>query len=345
MYSFTTIVLAFVKNVIFNLKHFFFLALAFCNYTKLQTKRRQLLKKFTFPHAQSANWDKLDRICRQETQQLINSLNDKINEDTTDQKNISATVDIKPLILKACGNIFNEYFCSRPRSDYNDKAFNDYIDNFDKIFWEVNNGRACDFLPWLMPLMMVPLKRMEKSTFAVRSFVEDMVIEPKRQQRAERISIESAKNNGDFLDSLMTYIDEDLDDEESYEEHNKKSERRDSDVKIDRQIALFALEDILGGHCAVGNITLRIINDLAENNNTNTLEDENISAQEIIQHELDVNLGVGKAGTVSLDNKKDLHWMTAAIHETIRLTCSPIVPHQASKDSTINGKVIKMSIF
>ena len=320
----------------------YFLALAFCNYTKLQTKRRQLLKKFTFPHAHSANWDKLDRICRQETQHLISILNDKINGDTIGQKNGSAVVDIKPLIMKACGNIFNDYFCSRPRSDYKDEAFNDYIHNFDKIFWEVNNGRACDFLPWLMPMMKAPLREMEKSTAAVRSFVEDMVIEPKRQQRAERIEAEPAKNNEDFLDSLMRYIDEDLDDEESYEEEYKKSERRDSDVKIDRQIALFALEDILGGHCAVGNITLRIINDLAENNNN--LEEDNCSAQEKIQHELDVNLGVGKTATVSLDNKKDLHWMTAAAHETIRLTCSPIVPHQASTDSTIKGKLTKISV-
>ena len=118
------------------------------------------------------------------------------------------------------------------------------------------------------------------------------------------------------------------------------TERRDSEVKIDRPIALYALEDILGGHCAVGNITLRIINDLAENNNNK--EEDNCSAQELIQRELEANIGSGK--TVSLDSKKDLHWMTAAMHETIRLTCSPIVPHQASTDSTIKGKLTKISV-
>ena len=313
--------------------NFLLLALAFCNYTKLQTKRRRLLKKFTFPHAQSANWDRLDRICQQETQQLVQRLNTQINDSSSVGSGI---VDMKGLIMKACGNIFNEYFCSLPRSDYNDKTFSDYVHNFDEIFWEVNNGRACDFLPWLMPFMMGPLKKMDKYTSHVRNFVEEEVIEPKRQHRVERrSSIDGTKNNGDFLDSLMSYIDEDVvDEEETYEEEYKRSERRGSDVKIDRQTALFALEDILGGHCAVGNITLRIINDLAENNNT--IEENNYTAQERIQHELDVNIGAGK--TVSLDNKKDLHWMTAAMHETIRLTCSPIVPHQASKDSTINGK-------
>ena len=273
---------------------------------------------------------------------------------------MSAVINIKPLILKACGNIFNDYFCSLPRSDYDDETFDNYVKNFDEIFWEVNNGRACDFLPWLMPFMMMPLRKMEKSTAAVRSFVEDVIIEPKRQYRTEN-NAEPTGNKEDFLDSLMTYIDEDLEEEESYEEeYNEKSGRRDSDVKIDRQTALYALEDILGGHCAVGNITLRIINDLAMNNERPTTttpttadndaraeirhqveEDEDcLTTQERIQDELDIILGNGKAGSVSLENKKDLNWMTAAIHETIRLTCSPIVPHQASKDSTIKGKLM-----
>ena len=315
-----------------------FLALAFCNYTKLQTKRRRLLKKFTFPHAQSANWDKLDRICQMETQQLIRSLNDKINGSSESGPNMSTSgvVDIKELIMKACGNIFNAYFCSLPRTDYSDQTFSEYIHNFDKIFWEVNNGRACDFLPWLMPLMVVPLKMMEKHTSNVRNFVENQIIEPKRQNKVERrTSLDGTNNHGDFLDSLMKYIDEDRDEEEMYKEEYKKSELRGSDVKIDRQTALYALEDILGGHCAVGNITLRIINDLAEN--SKTIEEGNHTAQEKIQYELDAN--IGKSNTVSLDSKKDLHWMTAAIYETIRLTCSPIVPHQASKESTINGKL------
>jgi cytochrome P450 family 307 subfamily A len=271
---------------------------------------------------------------------LLDNLNKKIVENSDESQGTSGIVDIKELIMKSCGNIFNEYFCSRPRSEYSDQTFTDYIENFDKIFWEVNNGRACDFLPWLMPILKVDgsLKKMEEYTSGVRAFVEDEIIEPKEHQRIERrVSMDGTKNNGDFLDSLMTYINEDLDEEQDVGEKQTGDKRRDSDVKIDRSIALYALEDILGGHCAVGNITLRIINDLAENNKNK--EEDNYSAQEIIQRELDVNVGSGKI--VSLDSKKDLHWMTAAMHETIRLTCSPIVPHQASKDSTINGKLNK----
>jgi len=319
-------------------KSHYFLALAFCNYSKLQTKRRRLLRNFTFPHAHSANWEKLDQISQQEMLHLVHDLNKKIVENSDESQGTSGIVDIKELISKSCGNIFNEYFCSRPRSEYNDQIFTDYIENFDKIFWEVNNGRACDFLPWLMPVLKVDgsLKMMEEYTSAVRTFVEDDIIEPKKHQRIERgMSMDGAKNNGDFLDSLMTYIDEDIDEEQEVGGKYNSTGRRDSDVKIDRPCALYALEDILGGHCAVAIITLRIINDLAKNNKNE--EEGNYSAQEIIQRELEDIIGSGKI--VSLDSKKDLHWMTAAMHETIRLTCSPIVPHQASKDSTINGKL------
>jgi hypothetical protein len=34
----------------------------------------------------------------------------------------------------------------------------------------------------------------------------------------------------------------------------------------------------------------------------------------------------------------DPRWISAAVHETIRLTCSPIVPHVATQNSTIGGK-------
>ena len=42
-------------------------------------------------------------------------------------------------------------------------------------------------------------------------------------------------------------------------------------------------------------------------------------------------------GIIRLDNKKDMHLMNASMFETIRLTCSPIVPHQATRDSTVGG--------
>ncbi len=58
----------------------------------------------------------------------------------------------------------------------------------------------------------------------------------------------------------------------------------------------------------------------------------------IFQSEIDQQVGCHGAPT-TLSHKKDLKWISAAIHETIRLTCSPIVPHVATQNSTIGGKI------
>merc|ERR1712130_1041263 len=59
-------------------------------------------------------------------------------------------VDLKPLLNTACANIFNAYFCSVARRNYDDPILNEYCTDFDKLFWEVNNGRAMDVLACLL---------------------------------------------------------------------------------------------------------------------------------------------------------------------------------------------------
>lgn len=298
-------------------------SLAFCDYTNLQTKRRQILRPHTFPHAHSYNWSKLDSICRQELLFLIEAidkeakLNDNNNDEDKNEKSF-AVVDIKTLVLKACGNIFNEYFCSVARKDYDDEGFTNYVDNFDKVFYEVNNGRAMDFLPWLTPFMRPMLNRMKGWSQNVRNFVEEEIIQPKRKTR-----IAKRRSSADFLDQLMDYIDPPTEEAKSRNE-----------VVLNKQHALYALEDILGGHCAVGNITLRIFLDLAKNNEHGSAR----SIQDRMRDQIDAVVAEEEIG---LDHKKDLHWITAAANETIRMTCSPIVPHQASRDSTIAGHRVK----
>ena len=94
------------------------------------------------------------------------------------------------------------------------------------------------------------------------------------------------------------------------------------------QSALYALEDILGGSCAVANIILRILFDLA-------LDPNRADVQDQIKEQIH-NLHKSNEGLVSIEDKVPL--LKAAMHETIRLTCSPIVPHQATQDSEIGGK-------
>jgi len=287
-------------------------SLAFCNNSEPQKKRRQILQKFTLPHFPSDLGSYLDQLCLDECQYLVEHI----------KQTNSEIIDLKPLVTKACANIFNRYFCSSERRSYNNEDFSNYCQNFDQVFWEVNNGRAVDFLPWLMPIFQYssPLRSMKKSSEKVRRYVTEEIIEPKRQRRV------SLSDKADFLDSIMDYID---------------GKSKKSDV-LTQESALYALEDILGGHSAVANIILRIVFDLA-------LQDHQDSTKEVIGQIAQVfeDVRPGAYGSlISLEDRQNLSWVVASIHETIRMTCSPIVPHQATQDSTIGGyKVPKDTVI
>jgi len=86
---------------------------------------------------------------------------------------------------------------------------------------------------------------------------------------------------------------------------------------------------------------MRNLVDLAENRRQTDVP----GLQSLIQADVDAatdaselaEAGADAAAEVGLANKKDMHLMNAAMFETIRLTCSPIVPHQATRDSTVGG--------
>ena len=125
-------------------------ALAFADNSDEQKGRKNILKKFTFPHAHSDLGTKLDQLCMEECQHLVQYIRKSMMENQNDDDS-KVRMDMKPLVAKACANIFNRFFCSVERCSYEDKEFEGYCQNFDEVFWEVNNGRAVDFLPWLMP--------------------------------------------------------------------------------------------------------------------------------------------------------------------------------------------------
>lgn len=295
-------------------------SLAFCNNSEPQKKRRQILQKFTFPHSHSNLGNYLDTLCLDECQHLVGHLQNAIGISSQDA---AVQIDLKPLIAKACANIFNRYFCSTPRSNYSDEDFSQYCQNFDQVFWEVNNGRAVDFLPWLMPIFQYSpaIRNMKRASGEVRRYVEEKIIAPKK-----KLVLAEKSNTSDFLDTIMIYL-------EGSGQH---------DDALNSQSALYALEDILGGHAAVANITLRILYDLA-------LEDHGpVKAQ--VQNQ--INQVVNEGGLcnaasneegqalVSFEDRPSLPWVVASMHETIRKTCSPIVPHQATQDSTIEGHFV-----
>lgn len=83
----------------------------------------------------------------------------------------------------------------------------------------------------------------------------------------------------------------------------------------------------------VGSIILRILWYISLNE----------EPQRQVQNELDSIIGGGGGGASAdevhspMANSEKMHWARAAIFEAVRLTCSPIVPHRATRDTTLAG--------
>ncbi|KAJ8953693.1 hypothetical protein NQ314_007301 [Rhamnusium bicolor] len=103
----------------------------------------------------------------------------------------------------------------------NDEKFVEMIENFDEIFYEVNQGYAADFLPFLLPFHRKNLERMNTLAHKIREFVEDKVIE----SRYEDFDVEADPN--DYVDSLIKHV------------------KSGQGSELPWNTALFALEDIV----------------------------------------------------------------------------------------------------
>ena len=88
--------------------------------------------------------------------------------------------------------------------------------------------------------------------------------------------------------------------------------------------ALYAIEDILGGHCAVANFAIRALIDIATRPRVQTE----------VRAEIQSVLG---GDDFSLADKKSLTYLQATFYETVRHTCSAIVPHVANRNTSIAG--------
>lgn len=249
-----------------------------------------MLKAHTFPHAFTTKYSQLNSIISTELETLMDHFSEKSG----------ISVEAKPLFLHTCANIFMTYFCSK-NFDLEHEAFTDMIRNFDKVFYEVNQGYAADFMPFLMPLHQRNMARMSNWSHKIREFIEESIIGDRFTNWKTEIPEE------DYVDCLINHI------------------KTDSEPKMSWDTGLFALEDIIGGHSAVGNFLVKIFGFLVTR-----LHVQQRAQQEIDQVEIYGN-------TVGLELRKSMPYTEAIIWEAIRIIASPIVPHVASQDSSIGG--------
>ncbi|KAL1502076.1 hypothetical protein ABEB36_007275 [Hypothenemus hampei] len=262
-------------------------SLAFCDWSKTQKIRRDMLKAYTFPRAFTNNYHSLDELITNCTQEMLQEFGEN-------------PLDLKPIFLRCCARIFLLHFCSR--NFHMEADFLRMINNFDEVFFEVNQGYAADFLPFLMPLHKKKMQKLNEVTSEIRQFINDRVIGDKFQVYNPDLE------HGDYLESLIGHV-------------KKES--------IDWETALFALEDIIGGHSAVGNFLTKLFGYLVN-------EPE---VQKKIQDEID--LTIGKERPISIYDRNQLVYIEATVFEAIRMISSPIVPRVANQTSSIGGYQIE----
>ena len=182
-----------------------------------------MLRAHTFPRAFSNRFHQLDSLASHEMDFMISQIN---------QSNHHA-VAIKPIVLHTMGNVFTSYFCGR-RFENDDVGFAKMVDNFDRIFYEVNQGYAADFMPWLLPLHGRHLAQIEQWGHEIREFMTSEIISSRFEDWT------SEQEEEDYVDALISHV------------------RQGKQPAMNWDTAMFALEDIVGGHSAVANFLIKV---------------------------------------------------------------------------------------
>ncbi|XP_069678477.1 cytochrome P450 307a1-like [Periplaneta americana] len=265
-------------------------SLAFCDWSEVQKVRREMLSAHTFPRAFSSRFHQLDAFVTTEMDTLISELNQASKQ----------PMAIKPLLSHAMGNVFTSYFCSR-RFEKDNVGFSKMVHNFDQIFYEVNQGYAADFMPWLLPLHGRHMAKIEEWGHEIREFMMKEIISTRFDNWTPELE------EDDYVDALVDHV------------------QREKQPAMTWDTAMFALEDIVGGHSAISNLLTKVLAYVA----TRPEVQRNVQAE--------VDSATACARPVTLPDRTAMPYTEAVILEAVRLIASPIVPHVANQDSSIAG--------
>ncbi|XP_050084733.1 cytochrome P450 307a1 [Anopheles aquasalis] len=266
-------------------------SLALCDWSALQQKRRNLARKHCSPSDASSYYQKMSDVGVMEMHRFMDQLDEVVMP--------GADFKVKPLIMQACANMFSEYMCS-VRFDYTDRGFIAMVRNFDEIFWEINQGYAVDFLPWLAPFYHKHLNKLGRWSAEIRNFILERIVNEREQTLGDE------EPERDFTDALLTSLRE--------------------DPSVTRDTIMYMLEDFLGGHSAIGNLVMLALGYIAKHPEVG----------ERIQSEID-RITDCDTRNVTLYDTESMPYTVATIFEVLRYSSSPIVPHVATEDTCIAG--------
>ncbi|XP_001945761.2 cytochrome P450 307a1-like [Acyrthosiphon pisum] len=285
-------------------------SLALCDWSWLQETRRKIARKYCSPKVCSSNYGLLDSISSDELDVFLESLA------AVTIRGFECEVQLKKQLLMACANMFIRFMCST-QFEYGDPKFQNMVRTFDEIFWDINQGYAVDFLPWLKPFYAGHMRKLSKWSTQIRRFIMDTVVS-KRISYAKAAALGSP---GDYND----YAADDVDEQEpiDFTDALLMSLRKEPGLKMNH--VLFELEDFIGGHSAVGNMIMLALSMVATRPHVaQAIRDE---AEQV----------TGGQRLVRLYDKPDMPYTEATLFETLRFISSPIVPHVATEDTTIKG--------
>nr|CAD7406546.1 unnamed protein product [Timema poppensis] len=271
-------------------------SLALCDWSDLQKTRRSIARAYCSPRFASIHYDNLDVVGCGEVKEFLGELHRMTAASGGRQ------IYVKPVIQAACFNMFSQYMCSK-RFSYDNEESRRIVRTFDEIFWEINQGYAVDFLPWLLPAYQGHMKKLAQWSIQIRQFILSSIIEEHQQ------TINLSEEPRDFTDALLMHLEE--------------------DPNMNSQHIIFELEDFLGGHSAIGNLVMLSLAAVARN--------PDVAMR--IRSEVDSTTG-GTRG-ISLFDKATMPYTEATILETLRTASSPIVPHVASQNTSIAGYTVE----
>uniref|UniRef100_A0AAT9UTJ9 Cytochrome P450 307A2 n=1 Tax=Maconellicoccus hirsutus TaxID=177089 RepID=A0AAT9UTJ9_MACHI len=270
-------------------------SLALCDWSSLQETRRHIARIYCSPRFTSYNYQLLDTVSSNELDHFIVELQSKCIQD----RNV---INLKPIVLAACANMFTQYMCTT-RFPYDMQSFQNIVRYYDEVFWDINQGYAVDFMPWLAPFYNRHMNKLAWWAGEVRKFILSNVVDVHLK------TIDYDEPPRDFTDALL---------------QNLKT-----DSKLNWQHILFELEDFLGGHSAVGNLVMLTLFNLVKYPYVKKRIEEEIKT---------VTAGSRKVG---LFDKNQMVYTEATIFETLRATSSPIVPHVATQDTELGGHFVE----
>ena len=189
------------------------IALAFCDWSDVQKTRRDMLVSHTFPRKFSMSFDRFSEISMEHLQQLSVDIKRHMEQEKS--------VSVKQVINETCANIFTQYFTTR-NFDKSDSKFQQLIKNFDKVFWEVNQGYAADFLPFLLPFHRNNMRKMEQWSQEIRNFILENIIGDRFE------SWNTGNEPNDYIESLIDHVKQEMQPKMEWETVRKKNRKQET---------------------------------------------------------------------------------------------------------------------